>query len=178
MTINPEEFILENVCYIKNYDCCNDNCGQCCNFRNIEDILNALEGVSEVKYARQVRREKRYQKDEVVDSRDDVIVMLKEILTKSFKMHLSSIKHQYSELKHLKANLKEDEIILSVDFSKNCDNKQHHEIQSAYFGYEAFTLYTAACYYRSHDIDGTFIDKDASLKVLSVVTVSNETIHE
>ena len=52
MTINPEEFILENVCYIKNYDCCNDNCGQCCNFRNIEDILNALEGVSEVKYAR------------------------------------------------------------------------------------------------------------------------------
>ena len=52
MTIDPQEFILENVCYIKNYDCCNDNCGECCNFRNTEDILNALEGVSEVKYAR------------------------------------------------------------------------------------------------------------------------------
>ena len=49
---------------------------------------------------------------------------------------------------------------------KNCDNKQHHEIQSAYFGYEAFTMYTAACYYRSHDIDGACIDEDASLKVL------------
>ena len=81
-------------------------------------------------------------------------------------------------MKHLKANLKEDEIILSVVFSKNYDNKQYHEIQSAYFGCEAFTLYTAACYYRSHDIDGACIDKDASLKVLSVVIVSNEIIHE
>ena len=174
--IDPEEFILENVCSIKTYDCCNDNCEQCCNFRNTEDILNALEGVSEVKYARWVRREKHCQNDEVVDSGDDVIVMSKEILTKSLKMHVYNIKRQYSELKHLEANLKEDEIILSVDFSKNY-NKQHHEIQSACFSYEAFTLYTTA-YYRSHDIDGACIDKDTGLKVLSVVTVSNETIHE
>ena len=58
-------------------------------------------------------------------------------------------------------------------FRKSYDNKQHHEIQSAYFGHEAFTLYTAVCYYRSHDIDGAYVDKDADLKVLSVV-VSNE----
>ena len=104
--------------------------------------------------------------------------MLKEILTKSFKMHVYNISRQYSELKHLKANLKEDEIILSVDFLKNFDNKQHHKIQSAYFGQEAFTLYTAACYYRSHDIDGAHVDKDAGLKVLSAVILSNEIIHE
>ena len=42
-------------------------------------------------------REKRYQKDEVVDSGDDVMVMLKEILTKSFKMHVYNTKRQYSE---------------------------------------------------------------------------------
>ena len=36
---DPEKSILEIVCSIKNYDCCNDNCGQCCNFRNIEDVL-------------------------------------------------------------------------------------------------------------------------------------------
>ena len=54
--------------------------------------------------------------------------MLKEILTKSFKTHVYNIKRQYSELKYLKANLEEDEITLSVDFSKNYDNKQHHEI--------------------------------------------------
>ena len=58
LQIDPEEFILENVSSIKNYDCCNDNGGQRRNFRNTEDILNALEGVSEVKYARWARREK------------------------------------------------------------------------------------------------------------------------
>ena len=31
------------------------------------------------------------------------------------------------------------------------------------------SLYTAACYYRSHDIDGACVDKDAGLKVLSIV---------
>ena len=45
-----------------------------------------------------------------------MIFMLKLILTKSFKMHVYNMKGQYSVLKHLKANLKEDEIILSVDF--------------------------------------------------------------
>ena len=78
---DPEEYTLENVCSIKNYDCCNDNCGQSCNFRKVEDILIALEGVSD---ARWVRREECYQKEEVIDSGDDVIVMLKQILTKSF----------------------------------------------------------------------------------------------
>ena len=120
-----KQSLKKMVCSPKTYDCCNDNCGcgQCCSFRNIEDILIALEGVSEVKYARWVCREKRYQKDEVVDSGDNVIVMLKQIPTKSFKMHVNNISRQYSELKYLKANLKEDEIILSVDFSKNYDNK-------------------------------------------------------
>ena len=48
----------------------------------------------------------------------------------------------------------------NIDFSKNY-NKQHHEIQSAYLGYEAFTLYTPACYYRSHDIDEACVDKNS-----------------
>ena len=38
-------------------------------------------------------------------------------------------------------------------------------------------MYTAAFYYRSHDIDGACADKDAGLTVL-VVIVSNETIYE
>ena len=39
-------------------------------------------------------------------------------------------------------------------------------------------MYTAAFYYRSHDIAGTCANKDAGLKVLSVITVSNETIYK
>ena len=46
--------------------------------------------------------------------------------------------------------LKGNEVILSVDISKNYQNKQRHEIQNAYFGHENFTLFTAASYFHRH----------------------------
>ena len=64
--------------------------------------------------------------------------------------------------------------------SENYDNKQHHEIQSAYFGHEAFTLFTSACYTKNN-LPATMnvtIDEDTGLNVLSIVVVSNETKHE
>ena len=91
---------------------------------------------------------------------------------------MCNIHRQYSGLKYLKNNLKEDEIILSADFPKNYDSKQFHEIQSAYFGHEALTLYTTACYHKSEEYIYTSDDKDSGLKVLSVVIVSNRTVHE
>ena len=76
-------------------------------------------------------------------------------------------------------NMKENEVIFSVDFSKNYENKQFHKIQSAYFGHEAFTIFTAACYFKS-PITGknAKIDNDSGLQFLSAVVVSNETKHE
>ena len=56
-----------------------------------------------------------------------------------------------------------------------------HEIQSAYFGHEAFTLFTAACYIKGSNTDYNFkwnIDKGTGLTVISVVIVSNQTVHE
>ena len=74
--------------------------------------------------------------------------------------------------------MKSNQAILSVDFSKNYDNKQHHEIQSAYFGHEAFTLYTAACYFKMNEVSDVSYDNDTNLNVLPAVIVSNETNHE
>ena len=68
-------------------------------------------------------------------------------------------------------------MIFSVDFSKNYENKQKNEIQSAYFGHEAFTLYTAACYFKK-ELPGAKCDPDCDLYMLPVVIVSNETQHE
>ena len=71
-------------------------------------------------------------------------------------------------------------MILSVDFSRNYENKQHHEIQSAYFGHEAFTLFTAACYVKrsnDHSLNSN-IDQDIGLEVFPVAIVSNQTLHE
>ena len=80
-----------------------------------------------------------------------------------------------------KENLKENEVILSIDFSKNYQNKQQHEIQSTYFGHENFTLFTAACYFhRAANIESfsSNIDHDSCLVIVPVAVVSNETSHD
>ena len=37
---------------------------------------------------------------------------------------------------------------MSIDYNDNYVNKQQQEIQSAYFGYEFFSIFTACCYFR------------------------------
>ena len=94
-------------------------------------------------------------------------------------MHKYNIYYQLSELKCLKKDLKEDQVILSVDFLKNYKNKQHHEIQSAYFGHENFTIFTAACYFHiSISIENSVIDEESNLVKFLVVIISNETKHD
>ena len=88
-----------------------------------------------------------------------------------------SIYRQFSELKYLKRNLKSDEIILSVDFSCNYENKQLHEIQPAYFGHETFTVFTCVCYHRSFDTE-VMDDEESGLKLISIAIISNEVTHE
>ena len=74
-------------------------------------------------------------------------------------------------------NLKENEVIFSVGFSQNYENKQLHEVQSAYFGHENFALYTAACYFhKSLGIDGKSDPND--LTVIPMAIISNETSHD
>ena len=74
-----------------------------------------------------------------------------------------------------KKNLKENNVILSIDFSWNYENKQLYKVQSAYFGHENFTLYTAVCYHKSLGIDSKSDPND--LTVINMVITSNETCH-
>ena len=86
---------------------------------------------------------------------------------------------QVSELTYIKKNLKEDKVILSVDFSKNYENKQPHEIQCAYLGHENFTIFTAACYFHtSISIENSVMDEESNFMKLPVVIISNETKHD
>ena len=103
------------------------------------------------------------------------------IVTKHFKLHFYNIFWLYSELKFLKRNLTDSDVKFSFDFSRNYDNKQLHEIQSAYFGHEAFTLLTAAYYVKGCNTDFNIksnIDKDTGLTFIPHVIVSTQTKHE
>ena len=76
-----------------------------------------------------------YVKREFVDTGAEVVTLFKELLNLQFRLHMYNIYRQFSEFKYLKRNLKSNEIILSVDFSRNYENKQLHEIHSAYFSH-------------------------------------------
>ena len=65
---------------------------------------------------------------------------------------------------------------MSVDFSHNYENKQLHEIQSAYFGHEAFTVFTCVCCHRSFDTE-VMDDKESGLKLIPIAIISNEVTH-
>ena len=161
-SVDPQTFVSQLVCSVKNYYCCNDVWSECPgNIVIINPIAAILEKVDEISYAKWVY-DGRYKKIERTDRGADVAELLNNIF------------RQFSELKHLKSQLKDDEVICSVDFSKNYENKQNHEIQSAYFGHEAFTLFTAACYYKPLSATDCEVDIDSGLAIHSVVVVSNE----
>ena len=127
-------------------------------------------------------RKNNFHQVEFTESGTVVAETLDEITTKTFMFHVYNIFLQFSQLKYLKKPLKNDEVILSVDFSHSYENKQRHKIQSAYFGHEAFTVFTAACYIKGslsviHDLNLT-VDKDTGLNVIPVSIISNQTLHE
>ena len=49
----------------------------------------------------------------------------------------------------MKANLKDNEMMLHVDFSENYHNKKQSKIQSAYFGHIGFGKFTTCCYLKN-----------------------------
>ena len=100
-----------------------------------------------------------------------------EIYEGDYKFYVYNICLQQSELKYTKRNLKENEVILSVDLSKNYKNNQKNEIQSTFFGHEACTLYPAACHFKE-EWPGAKRQPDCDLYMLPVVMVSNETQYE
>ena len=75
-------------------------------------------------------------------------------LTKTFKQ-------QHVAYNHLKENLKPGEIFLHVDYSENYVNKQQGEIQSAHFGQDSFSIFTACCYL--HDADGKLVTENVTV---------------
>ena len=93
-----EEFIWENVCFIKHHDCYSDNCENCQGHNNIEVFLSALKNVDAVTYASWASRNIRSYKDEVIYSGADVPGILRELDNRFFKIHMCNIYH-YSELK-------------------------------------------------------------------------------
>ena len=81
------------------------------------------------------------------------------------KRHLFRKRTQASKYNQVKDNLKQNDLLIHVDYSENYNNKQQWEIQSAYFGHVGFSVFTACCYFKD---ESNAINKDA-------ITVTTET---
>ena len=111
------------------------NCLNCSENVNLNAHLPILSEIEEITYSQWVREKEIYVKRKFVDTGAETATHFKELSNFHFRLHMYNIYRRFSELKYLKRNLKSDEIIWSVDFSRNYENKQLHEIQSAYFGH-------------------------------------------
>ena len=177
---DPMELAELDVCSVKSIDCMKGECDECPRKRVVSNICEELEKRESLSYYRWENHQNSVHKIQDEVTGEEAAILLADLVDgNKMKMHKYNIYHQFSELKYLKKNLKQDEVILSVDFSKNYENKQRHEIQSAYFGHENFTIFTAACYFHtSISIENGVIDEESSLVTFPVVIISNETKHD
>ena len=81
------------------------------------------------------------------------------------KKHLFTKRTQASTYNEVKDNLKQNDLLIHVDYSENDNNKQQWEIQSAYFGHASFSIFTTCCYFKD---ESNAINKEA-------ITVTSET---
>ena len=66
---------------------------------------------------------------------------------------------------------------MSVDLSRNYENKQLHEIRSTYFSHKEFTVFTCVCFHRSFNIE-IMDDEESGLKLIPIAIISNQVTHE
>lgn len=145
-----KDILLLFSCDIGSQACAYGDCINC-SIQTAVDLsqLNAAEEVHFFQW--EVRQGKRYpEKCQQVCRGDEAACQLLEQVGK-MKIHFYLKLKQYHAYQSVKDNLKENEILVHVDFSENYDNKQQHAIQSAYFGYQSFSIYTVCAYVRENN---------------------------
>ena len=100
---------------------------------------------SAITYYRWMTVDKKVQKVACEIEKHDVQDILCEKI-KELKQHLHVYWEQHKTYNEIKNGLKPNEILVHVDFAENYENKQQSEVQSAYFGHDSFSLFTACCY--------------------------------
>ena len=98
---------------------------------------------------------------------DDALEMWQEKVI-TLKKHIYTKRQQQAEFKRLKEEIKENEIIIYLDYSENYKSQHQNEIQSAYFGHTSFSLFTACTYYR------TCNDKEIEKIPITITTEAND----
>ena len=79
---------------------------------------------------------------------------------KTLKRHIHLKRIQHAKFHELKVNLEEKEILIQIDYSESYANQEQGQIQSAYFGQQTFSIFTACCYLL---IDGEIVNENVTI---------------
>ena len=115
---DPIKLMNSRACTVKDFKCVSEQCAQCPGTDLTHDIGKAILNIQTIFYYRQETTDKHTKKVQKVESGDYVVELLNKIVFgEKFHRHCESIYRQFSELKFMKKNLKENKVILSIDFS-------------------------------------------------------------
>ena len=107
------------------------------------------------------------QKTCLIASRRELVNMFNtQILV--LKKHMIVKCEQNNFYNNVKDNLEENEVLVHVDYSKSYSDKDQQEIQSAYFGHNTLSIFTACYCFRGGD--GEVVSKN-------ITVTSNATDH-
>lgn len=155
---NKNDIVSEVVCDQTKKPCMYRQCDVCKNKQvsvvGNSDVITYEQWVTE-KVVRPGAKGKMYEvkltfKKKIISTTQDLVAKFNSQLP-VYMQHVYDTSHQFMFLKELQKNLKENEVMIVMDFSENYKCKYASEIQSVHFGAskKQVSLHTGAYYYRT-----------------------------
>ena len=160
--IDPRGIVERYSCDDEAKDCMLGNCDACQSYGLSETDFITESSVSfnsdsdsdtgsdvTIKFYHWHKSESRYlSKMQMTLDMSDALDRWQEVVT-NLKSHIFNKRQQHSTYVNIRENLMERELLINLDFSENYSNRNQNEIQSAYFGNNSFSLFTAYAFYNN-----------------------------
>ena len=163
---NPHDLVGQFACNSMSRKCMYDHdCAVCQSMLLNENDFDLQLANQQVLQWQKI--DKKVQKSTLDVTFDELIEMFNAQI-QVLKKHIFVKREQNKFYNNLKENLERNSVLIHVDYSENYSNKEQQEIQSAYFGHETFSIFTACCY---------FLGVDNKLTTKNVTITSEATDH-
>ena len=106
----------------------------------------------------------------------DEALRLWQWMVKSLREHIHYKRRQFKEIRRITDSVAVEEILIHLDYSKNCKSKHQNEFQSAYFNNKSFSLFTACRYYRNGKFPITITTKESEKSRVTSLSCVNKII--
>ena len=138
---DPKDLVERSVCDTKNEQCMYGDCTECKD-TTIETEYNPKEQITWWKWtskkeSRQVKNESKNIVVTVKEKQNGTIGELVDQYKEAFvvfKKHTYILENQHSHYSNIRKNIKENEVVIHVDFAENYTSQLSTEVQSMHFG--------------------------------------------